>query len=479
MTNSIIFKGFQTKRKNYIYDRHTNSIFSVKDDEYEELRMVHTGQLSEDESQVIQNYRKKYGVFQKNVVQQIKHPATDYMEHLLRHRMHHLILQVTQQCNLRCGYCIFGGGYKHARTHSAKRMDFATAKKAIDFFLEHSSERGDLHIGFYGGEPLLEFDLMKQCVHYAEAAVEGKTIHFGMTTNGTLLTPEVTQFLDDHDFHFSISLDGSKEEHDANRKFRSGQGSFDLIMDNVRRIRRNHPRLNANISFMTTINPKADLCCVMEFFSTDTVFSDSRIVFNSVDQKDIKEKSQYSESFFLLRKYEYLKVLFMHIGKIKSDCISPMALDSTVGRADMYRRLGEHSILQPICHPGGPCLPGIKRLFVNTSGRLYPCEKVNENLDYFCIGSLDTGVDLEQAKELINCGKVTEEECKQCWNLPNCKICSNQVDFGEEKTLCAKDKMIQCKKDQNRVLSDLREICVLREFGYTAPQVGLGYLDEI
>ena len=123
-------------------------------------------------------------------------------------------------------------------------MSWDTAKKAIDFFLKRNIELPEIIIGFYGGEPLLEFDLIKKCVEYVESIVEGKKVFFNITTNGTLLTDEVVDFFVEKDFKLSISLDGSQKEHDVNRKFRDGSGSFNTIINNIKRIKTRYPQYN-------------------------------------------------------------------------------------------------------------------------------------------------------------------------------------------------------------------------------------------
>lgn len=174
-------------------------------------------------------------MFKANVVEKIEHPGTEIIEHYIKTRIQQLTLQVTQQCNLRCDYCAYSGIYDRNRIHSKLRMSFETAKKAIDFFLERSVERLDIFVSFYGGEPLLEFELIKQCVEYINNQAEGKRINYIMITNGTLLSDKVVDYLVENNFALSVSLDGSKE-HDVNRKFVNGEGSFDTIINNIKRI---------------------------------------------------------------------------------------------------------------------------------------------------------------------------------------------------------------------------------------------------
>lgn len=238
MGNKIIIKTFKTRRNNYVYDRFTNSVFLVDNDDFIKLKALEQGKDSEEISEVISKYQG-FGLLGENNVKKIEHPATNLIEHMLENRMEHLILQVTQRCNLRCSYCAYSGIYDSTqRVHSNKDMDFETARQAIDFFLKHSRERNQIHIAFYGGEPLLRFDLIKQCVDYALKNCEGKEITFGMTTNGTMLKGEIADYLSEFGFQIDISLDGNKEEHDSNRVFANGEGSFGIIIDNVKQLKK-------------------------------------------------------------------------------------------------------------------------------------------------------------------------------------------------------------------------------------------------
>ena len=462
MSRPVIFKTIKTYAHKYVYDRHTNSIVRLTEDEYNELTQVEKGELAGEQSQVIKKYQES-GLFVPNVVEKIEHPATAIIEQYMDTRMKQLTLQVTQQCNLRCEYCSYSGIYSGNRTHSSKRMSFETAKDAIDFFLKRSSALTEGTIGFYGGEPLLEFELIKQCVEYAKSCVEGKKITFNMTTNGTLLTDAVVDYLADNDFSLAISVDGSKEEHDVNRKFVNGAGSFDTIMDNIKRIRSRRPEFDKNIFFMTTVNPYMDLGCVLEYFSTDEIFSDRQIMFNTMNELGLGQELPYDEKYFRVRNYEYIKMLLALVGKLDMKYVSPLAASSRDKKKQNLRHLRSHSELAPTVHHNGPCMPGLQRLFVRTDGALFPCERVNHELDYFKIGMLEGGLDMGKMKAILNIGQVTETECKTCWNLKHCSICAGQIEFETEPTKSC--KLVQCAQNEANAFSELNELCILSEFG--------------
>jgi uncharacterized protein len=437
----------------------------LTEDEYRELSQVEDGTLPAEQSTVITKYQE-YGMFTPNVVEEIEHYGSVLIEQYIYTRMKQLTLQVTQQCNLRCAYCAYSGQYLNQRTHSSKRMSLETAIQAIDFFLDHNSELSEVTIGFYGGEPLLEFDLMKQCTEYAKSKVEGKKVNFNITTNGTLISDEVADFFAENDFILNISLDGSKEEHDINRKFANGEGSFDTIIANIKKMRDRYPEYARKISIATTINPHIDLSCVMEYFSTDEVFRDRSIMFNAVNEKDYLGDLTYDQKYYNVRNYEYIKMLFSLAGKLDEKYVSPL-VSRAKGTFDQKQKgIVSRTILTPKAHHGGPCLPGVKRLFVRTDGALFPCERINELLEFFKIGTLEDGLDIEKIRNILNIGKLTENECKNCWSLRQCTLCSAQIEFVE--SLTKKEKVRACPGSMASSFSDLHELCVLNEFGFNA-----------
>ena len=473
MEKSIIFRRFRTYRKNYVYDRHMNAVIAVDEDEFNELRKVEKAELAAEKSAVIAKYQKE-GLFKPNVVEKIWHPQTDIVEHHTEKKLQQLTLQVTQQCNLRCEYCIYSGIYDGNRTHANKRMNFEVARKAIDFFLEHSIETSDVVIGFYGGEPLLEFELIRRCVEYANERCEGKRIQYNITTNATLLKGEVAKFLVEHDFDVSISLDGSKEEHNASRKFKNGEGSFDVVIQNLKTMMEKYPEFEKRrISILTTVNPYMDLGCVLDYFKTSDILGDKAIMFNTMVPTNLKEDIPYGESYFEIRRFEYVKTLFYLAGKLDKEYVSKLTSSSVDKVMKMRKALHGRFELPPVIHHGGPCMPGVLRLFVRCDGALFPCERVNEQLEYYQIGTVNDGFNLKRVKDLLNIGKITEEECKECWNLRQCIICSNQIEFHGADHPSKKNKLAECEKGRNDTEFDLYEQCVLAEFGYTDSKEGL------
>lgn len=144
-----------------------------------------------------------------------------------------LCLHICHDCNLRCRYCFADEGAYHAMREF---MSLETAKKAIDFLIENSGDRKVLETDFFGGEPLMNFDVVKETVYYAkeQAAKRGKRFLFTLTTNGLLLKDDIADFLNKEFENVVLSLDGRREVHDAVRKTANGKGSFDLVIENLK-----------------------------------------------------------------------------------------------------------------------------------------------------------------------------------------------------------------------------------------------------
>jgi len=145
--------------------------------------------------------------------------------------------EVTQKCNLRCKYCIYGGFYPNQRSHSNKEINFETARNAIDYIFDlvKKNYRQEIIIGFYGGEPLLNFKTVKKIVKYATEIFTNRAVRFTMTTNGTLLSNEIINYIIRNNFRILVSLDGPKKIHDSKRIFKNGKGSYEIIINNLKK----------------------------------------------------------------------------------------------------------------------------------------------------------------------------------------------------------------------------------------------------
>jgi uncharacterized protein len=156
-----------------------------------------------------------------------------------------MVLNVTNQCNLSCTYCYEYGEDKIVDTENGKQPKFMseeTARASVDFMLKEAGTNPVAHITFFGGETLLNFPVLKSTIAYARqrAAEAGKAVDFSLTTNATLLKPEIIEFLAENRVGVTISIDGPKEVQDKFRVFQNGTGSYDIVAPKIKELLKRH-----------------------------------------------------------------------------------------------------------------------------------------------------------------------------------------------------------------------------------------------
>lgn len=221
--------------KNFIYIPQTNKILETESEMVELLK----SKTMEELQSKIEDSKYRYDevvneLHNINLFEEDKINVENQSEKL---KLHTLVLSIIQNCNLNCKYCFAEGGkYSHSGT-----MSFEKAKGAINFLLDNSGDE-TLSIIFFGGEPLLNMSLIKQVVDYCEENAKkwGKEISFSMTTNATLITKEVADYLAQHDIHVQVSIDGKKEVNDANRYDKKNQGAYKKIINGINNLSPKH-----------------------------------------------------------------------------------------------------------------------------------------------------------------------------------------------------------------------------------------------
>ncbi len=454
----------------YMFDVNTNIVLEIDKETYTILHKCMNNEcnsefcyLEENRTEMLDSLEKR-GYLSSEKLKEIVHPADELLEYRLNNKISRITLQVTQECNLRCDYCIYSGNSYLQRSHTNKSMSFETAKNGIDFLIEHSKDLNTINVGFYGGEPLLEFDLVKKCIEYAEERAEGKEITFSLTTNATLLTENIVGYFEKHNMSLMISLDGPKKIHDKSRKFAAnGFGSFDVIMRNVEEIGKKFPEYFKKIFFSVVINPEEDFSCINEFFANYDTIKDAGIMATLVNDTLMNEKHIKTDDFKIRNNYEIFKIYLCALGKISTIGISRILLRHYHDIIKISTDLKPIRKVPNKGHHGGPCVPGEDRLFMSTDGYFYPCEKVSEISDVMKIGHIDTGFDFKKARNMLNIGKITEESCKNCWALLHCRLCAISAD--NIKDFSANLKQLACKRQRNSADELLKNYLTLRELG--------------
>lgn len=309
-----------------------------------------------------------------------------------------MCLHVSHDCNLRCEYCFaatgdFGGG--------RMLMDLETGKKAIDFLLKMSANRQNLELDFFGGEPLMNYEVMKQIVAYAreEEKKYDKHIRFTTTTNGMLLTEDKMQFINDEMSNVVLSIDGRKEVNDRMRKRVDGTGSYDRIMDNFRKfvairgdkeyyVRGTYTKYN--LDFSNDVMHLYDMG--FDQISVEPVMADQKYPYAITDgdlPRIFKEYEVLSEKISKIRA-EGKFINFFHF-----------MLDLDQGPCAIKRLKG--------------CGCGNEYVAVAPDGDIYPCHQF-VGIEKFRMGNVNDGTfDYDIKSDFAKAHVYTKPECVKCW----------------------------------------------------------------
>ena len=454
---------FKMADENFLYDVNKNNILQIDNETYQYFRNENA---DVPDGKVFENIKRlqSRGYLSNKRIEKIEHPMSKLIHSYLSCKLQSICLQVTQDCNLRCEYCVYSGGYSN-RTHNKQKMSFDTAKKSIDFLIANSTESDMVCIGFYGGEPLLNFEVIKETVLYVTQEYTGKEYYFALTSNGTVFTDEYLAFLEEYKFTVTVSIDGNKEMHDINRKFKNSEvGSFDIIMDNIRKIRDNYPNLSKNLMFSVVLSVSSDYVGCNDFFANTDIVKDTDLAVSTVSDRYAEHKyNTQKEANIIAQRYEIFKCILILIGKLEENSCSNMVKNYYYKMKEHYKQfyITENNV-EAITHPAGPCIPGAFRLFVNTEGNFYPCEKVSEISEVSKIGDLQNGFNYSNIDTILNVGRLGNDMCKNCWAYRYCKVCVSAIDDLTHLSLEKKKKC--CERVKKEVEMMMQEYCFISKY---------------
>lgn len=315
-----------------------------------------------------------------------------------------LCLNISHSCNMNCMYCFAEGGTfgENMDKKKAAFMDIKTAKFAVDFLMEKSKGLKNCEVDFFGGEPLLNWNVLKQTVDYAlkQASLYDKNIKFTLTTNGLSLNKEVINFLNEYDFAVVLSLDGRKEVHDSNRKDLKNIGTYDRIVPLYKEFvkSRNHKEYFVrgtftaeNIDFSNDVEHILGLGFKDISLEPVVCSNNHNYSLENVDFKRIEEEYQKLALFYEEKANKGEGFSFYHF---------EVDLD------------------------GGPCLKkrfsgcgaGNEYLAVTPSGQIYPCHQFVGQSD-FLMGNVNESFYIDKAvsETFSKNNFLGKEACRDCW----------------------------------------------------------------
>ena len=309
-----------------------------------------------------------------------------------------LCLHVAHTCNLNCSYCFASQGKYHGER---ALMSFEVGKRALDFLIENSGTRRNLEVDFFGGEPLMNWDVVKELVSYArvQEKIHNKNFRFTLTTNGILIDDDVIDFCNKEMSNVVLSLDGRKEVHDRLRKDYQGRGSYDIIVPKFQEfVKRREGKsyymrgtfTHNNVDFTNDIFHMADLGF--------TELSMEPVVCSPEDASALTE----ADLPILFEQYEILAKEMIKRKKTGNGfTFYHYMLDLTHGPC-IYKRISG-------------CGSGTEYMAVTPTGDLYPCHQFVGDTKYL-LGNIWDGVtNKEIQNEFKLCNAYARPECNDCW----------------------------------------------------------------
>ncbi len=310
-----------------------------------------------------------------------------------------LCLHIAHDCNLACRYCFAGEGEYHG---SRALMSYETGKKALDFLVANSGSRRNLEVDFFGGEPTMNFDVVKQLVAYGRSLEKehNKNFRFTLTTNGILLNDEMMQFANQEMANVVLSIDGRREVNDYMRPTRNGNGSsYDIIMPKFKKLAQSRNQTNYYVRGTFT-HHNLD-------FSKDVL----HLADEGFQQISVEPVVAGPEDDYAIRE-EDLSQIFEEYDKLAAELVKRRKAGN-----------GFQFVHFMIDLDGGPCVAkrlsgcgsGCEYLAVTPWGDLYPCHQFVGN-EAFLMGNVDEGIKRTDIRDNFKaCNVYSKEKCRNCF----------------------------------------------------------------
>jgi len=397
-------------------------------------------QMVKSASDKLEELSDNYGLFQSGPLKQRVAPVcNDFTAAQIRNGSKMLTIEATDSCNMRCDYCIFSGGYQFYRQRGSRNISIETARAAVDYYLSHKKGKEQVSIGFYGGEPLLNFDVIEKCCEYAREVEkingQDRRLDFSITTNGTLLDDERISWLMEKEFSITVSCDGPASIHDKHRVFPNGRGSFDIVFQNLQKIYKKDKHFyKHHILINCVICPCSNLMDLRNFFERYShLFGDGKLKVSNISEGNadyFKRHPPYlnrnEDLEDLHREYINAHIFGKTSNKDFLNSFSRQFFEQDY--LFLHRRNVLNKAVDPL-HRINTCFPGERKVFVDVDGNLHMCERVNR---HFPIGDVWNGYDVERIKTIFNDFALTmdSDTCRSCWGVHLCQKCFTEGTNG-------------------------------------------------
>ncbi|MCL1843973.1 MAG: thioether cross-link-forming SCIFF peptide maturase [Defluviitaleaceae bacterium] len=407
---------FKIGSRNMVHDVNSGALHHVDDTAFDVLKKCgETGERPADFEQVLSCAPASVADEVRRLINEklLFSPANpdEVFSHMESRRptIKALCLHIAHECNLRCAYCFAGQG-NYSLTDRGL-MSFETGKKALDFLINHSGTRRNLEVDFFGGEPMLNFDVVKKLVAYGRSRelAAGKNFRFTLTTNGAFLTDENICYINENFDNVVLSLDGRRHVNDKMRTLHDGSGSYDEIMPKIQKLA---TAREAHFADGFAYYVRGTFTRHNLDFAEDVIhLADMGFKNISVEPVVAPPEAEYS-----IRDAD-LPTLFAEYEKLAHALLS-REFSREISRKK--EKPAVHFFHFEMDITGGPCIAkrvtgcgaGSEYLAVTPSGKLYPCHQFVGD-EKFLLGDLDTGFCAEN--NFADCHVFNKPECQKCW----------------------------------------------------------------
>lgn len=417
--NDCVVYPFEENGCYFCYDAFSNTVFSLSLQHYKEIKKLlvigrekyierYANSLWGSPSRDIIYLLNTKNYFCERLFEKTEYPDMNVISGIYERSINDLALEVTEKCNFSCRYCRYATDNGISRVHENVNMSEDVATRAVDFLMEHSADANQVNIAFCGGEPLLNFLVIQKVIEYVDEKYPLKSTTYNLTCNASLLNDRIITFFELHNVMLMISFDGPENVQDYNRRFLiNGEGTFQLVMKNVMSLMLNHKKyFKNNVTINAVHLNESQKNEAQNFFENLNITNQTRFVYANLKGIDFSNALNYNALN----------------SSNKIDAKSVEKKQTSDWLKNYFRNIENKSMIPSCWHHSGPCIPGIRRLYVNSIGQFFSCEKII-HMPEVSIGSLNNGIDIEAALKLLNIGELTSEDCCHCIAFRFCSIC--------------------------------------------------------
>ncbi len=344
-----------------------------------------------------------------------------------------LTVTLTERCDYRCAYCPYThGGLDWQRPHDSRTIPWPTLRSALGYFLDRCDQVSDPAIAFYGGEPLLEVDLLVKASSFIRSHPGGDAVRITVDTNGAGLTSSRTiEAAIGNRWGFQVSLDGPAAIHDRHRRTIDGSPTHARIMAGLDKLYDADPTIHERIRYQATVVDARDLGTVADWFQNFPIHVQYGIEAAPFVGVNLADLSGTDLSAFGLDDDDYRNRM-QHVASLAGRYIEALAGGHPERVDPVSRSLFEQELIRhhhrdrrhapESLSPAGCCKAGLRRLHVTVDGTYQPCERVGRFME---IGDVEQGVNPVAATATVDrFVEAVGDRCSSCWAVRNCTLCA-------------------------------------------------------